>query len=58
MATEDFLDLKAFLDTLPPVEGRIADHTLAFPWSLRRGVGAWKRRYLEPVFLVEVDSGD
>jgi mono/diheme cytochrome c family protein len=58
MATEDVMDLKAFLDTLPPVAGRIADHALAFPWSLRRGVGAWKRRYLEPGFIVEVDSGD
>ena len=58
MATEDVMDLKAFLDTLPPVEGRIADHTLAFPWSLRRGVGAWKRRYLEPGYIVDVDTSD
>jgi mono/diheme cytochrome c family protein len=47
MPVEDVLDLKAFLDTLPPVEGRVAGHSLGFPWSIRRGLGAWKRRYLD-----------
>jgi mono/diheme cytochrome c family protein len=43
---EDVIDLKAFIDTLPPVNGRIEAHSLGFPWSVRRGIGAWKRRYL------------
>jgi len=47
MPIEDVLDLKAFLDTLPPVEGRIEPHSLGLPWSIRRGLGAWKRRYLD-----------
>jgi len=47
MPVEDVLDLRAFLETLPPVEGRIAAHSLGFPWSIRRGIGAWKRRYLD-----------
>jgi mono/diheme cytochrome c family protein len=47
MPVEDVMDLKAFLDTLPPVEGRIEPHSLGFPWSVRRGLGAWKRRYLD-----------
>jgi mono/diheme cytochrome c family protein len=47
MPVEDVLDLQAFLETLPPVEGRIAAHSLGFPWSIRRGIGAWKRRYLD-----------
>lgn len=47
MPVEDVMDLKAFLDTLPPVEGRIEPHSLGFPWSIRRGLGAWKRRYLD-----------
>jgi mono/diheme cytochrome c family protein len=25
----------------------VAPHTLGFPWSIRRGIGAWKRRYLD-----------
>ncbi len=47
MPVEDVLDLKAFLDTLPPVAGRAADHSLGIPWSIRRGIGVWKRRYLD-----------
>jgi mono/diheme cytochrome c family protein len=35
------------------VEGRIEPHSLGFPWSIRRGLGVWKRRYLdtEPLTL-------
>lgn len=51
MPVEDVMDLRAFLATLPPVAGRVDSHSLGFPWSIRRGIGAWKRRYLdtEPV---------
>jgi len=51
MPVEDVIDLKAYLDTLPPVAGRIAGHSLHFPWSLRRGVGLWKRRYLDTTLV-------
>jgi mono/diheme cytochrome c family protein len=47
MPITDVMDLKAYLDTLPAVDGRIAGHDLSFPWSVRRGIGAWKRRYLD-----------
>ena len=51
MPVEDVMDLKAFLDTLSLVDGRVGAHSLGFPWSVRRGVGAWKRLYLvtEPI---------
>jgi mono/diheme cytochrome c family protein len=51
MPVEDVMDLKAFLDTLSPVDGRVGAHSLGFPWTVRRGVGAWKRLYLvtEPI---------
>lgn len=51
MPVEDVMDLRAFLATLPAVAGRVDSHSLGFPWSIRRGIGAWKRRYLdtEPV---------
>ena len=58
MATEDVMDLKAFLDTLPAVSGTVDDHELGFPWSLRRGVGVWKRRYLSARPVVEFDVAD
>jgi mono/diheme cytochrome c family protein len=58
MSIEDVLDLKAYLDTLPAVAGATADHDLGFPWSLRRGIGAWKRVYLGDDAVVELDSPD
>lgn len=58
MTTEDVMDLRAFLDTLPAIEGRAKSHTLRFPWSLRRGVGAWKRRYLDSAPVLQADSPD
>jgi mono/diheme cytochrome c family protein len=47
MPVEDVMDLKAYLDTLPAVEGRVDGHTLGIPWSVRRGIGLWKRLYLD-----------
>lgn len=46
MPLEDVMDLKAYLDTLPVVEGRVPAHELGFPWSISRGIGLWKRAYL------------
>ncbi|HEX9903720.1 MAG TPA: cytochrome c [Propylenella sp.] len=58
MRMEDVLDLKAFLDTLPPVENRVADHDLAFPFSIRRGVGVWKWLYLSPDPVLRLTDAD
>ena len=58
MAVEDVMDLRVYLDTLPSVAGRITDHTLDFPWTFRRGIGAWKRRYLESDWTVRLESSD
>ncbi len=56
MAVEDVMDLRAYLATLPPVEGDGGDHTLGFPWNVRRGLGAWKRRYLDTGWVVDFDT--
>ncbi len=58
MRIEDVLDLKAFLDTLPPVGGRVDGPELDFPWSVRRGIGAWKRRYLDSAVVLDIATGD
>ena len=58
MRVEDVIDLKAYLDTLPAVAGRIAGPELDFPWSLRRGIGAWKRRYLDSSAVVDIEEAD
>ena len=47
MSLEDLIDLKAFLDTLPPVSAENRPHEIAFPYSLRRGIGLWKLAFLD-----------
>ena len=58
MPVKDVMDLKAYLDTLPPVDGRVSGHTLSFPWSVRRGIGVWKRRYLDASAVIPLESED
>lgn len=58
MRTEDVMDLKAYLDTLPSVAGGPDGHDLAFPWNLRRGIGAWKRLYLDDSPVVSLEADD
>jgi mono/diheme cytochrome c family protein len=58
MPIEDLLDLKAFLDTLPAVASEPGAHDLAFPYNLRRGVGLWKRLYLDSAWIADIDAAD
>ncbi len=55
---EDVMDLKAYIDTLPAVAGETAGHELGFPWSVRRGIGFWKRGNLDASPVVELDDQD
>jgi mono/diheme cytochrome c family protein len=52
MTLQDVADLKAFLDTLPPVSTPSAPHELTFPFSIRRFVGIWKALYLRDDWTV------
>ncbi|WP_188518963.1 c-type cytochrome [Alsobacter metallidurans] len=47
MAAQDLADVFAFLKTLPPVEGKVRDHDLPFPFNVRRGLGLWKLAFLD-----------
>jgi mono/diheme cytochrome c family protein len=47
MQVQDVVDLKSYIDGLPPVRHEVAGHELQFPWSFRRGIGLWKRLYLD-----------
>jgi mono/diheme cytochrome c family protein len=47
MRTEDVRDLFAFLKTLPPVQGRVRDHDVPFPFNVRRLLGGWKFLFLD-----------
>lgn len=60
MRPQDIADLFAFLKTLPAVPGQAAPHRLAFPFSIRRGVGVWKFLYLDsqPVVPLPADTPD
>ena len=53
MRHQDIADLMAFLRTLAPVESETKPHNLAFPFSYRRLVGAWKLLYLDRTELVD-----
>lgn len=44
---EDVRDLMAYLRSLPAVPGRAPPHDLPFPLSVRRGIGLWKRLFLD-----------
>lgn len=55
MNLADLIDLKAWLDTYESVGNTVGAHTLRFPWNLRRGIGLWKRRYLDSRPVVRLD---
>lgn len=56
MAPQEIADLHAYIMTLPPSETESAPHELRFPFSIRRGIGLWKRLYLSPEPVVAVDG--
>jgi mono/diheme cytochrome c family protein len=58
MDIRDVIDLKAYIDSLPPVSHKPAPHELNFPWNLRRGIGLWKKRYFKQDTLVFENSDD
>ncbi|WP_428686854.1 c-type cytochrome [Roseibium sp.] len=57
MSGQDLGDLFAFLKTLPAVEGKAPGHDLGFPFNFRRGLGLWKRLYLDPAPVVARPDG-
>jgi mono/diheme cytochrome c family protein len=59
MRVGDVIDLKGFIDTLPPVSSTVAGHDLRFPYNVRRGIGLWKRLYLSSQAIVDLpDASD
>jgi len=48
MAITDILDLKTYLDGVAPSGQRAVNSALAFPFSIRGGVGLWKLLYFRP----------
>lgn len=57
MKPGDVADLYAFMKTLPAVAGKAPDHSLSFPFSIRRGLGLWKLLYLNDDPVVALVEG-
>ena len=53
MKIADVIDLKGYMDTLPPVSRASEPHELGFPFTVRRGLGLWKLLYVDsaPVLM-------
>ncbi|WP_342361466.1 cytochrome c [Terrarubrum flagellatum] len=47
LSEADLRDLFGFLKTLVPVEGKVRDHDLPFPFNIRRTLGGWKWLFLD-----------
>jgi len=58
MTREDLLDLRAWLNRLPAVDSRVAEHELVFPYRVRWALGWWKWLYLDPSAVIEIDRKD
>lgn len=56
MTAGDVADLFAWLKTLPPVAGKAPDSEVTFPYSIRRGIGLWKRVYLDPAPIIPLPA--
>jgi len=56
MKPADIADLFAYLKSLPAVAGKPAEGTIAFPYNIRRGIGLWKRFYLDAAPVVALPA--
>jgi mono/diheme cytochrome c family protein len=53
---QDVRDLFAYLKTLPPVQGKVRDHDVPFPFNIRRNVGIWKWLFMDDHLIVPDQS--
>lgn len=58
MTPADAVDLKAFIDTLPPDPTPSAAHDLRFPFTVRAGIGLWKALNLDASPVAEVSGAE
>ena len=47
MTQADLRDLFGFIKTLTPIQGKVRDHDLPFPFNIRRTLGGWKLLFLD-----------
>lgn len=56
MKPGDIADLHAYLTTLPAIAGKAPQSEIAFPFNVRRGIGLWKRLFLDDGPVVALDN--
>jgi len=47
MTRQDLVDLKAYLDTVPPVAKAAPEHDVPFPFNVREGMMVWKALFFD-----------
>lgn len=57
MKARDIVDIKSYLDTVPPVAEASRPHDLSWPFSDRVALGAWKHLNFNPARNVDVSRG-
>ncbi|MBU2982292.1 cytochrome c [Lentibacter algarum] len=55
---QDVANLHAYLQTLPPSSQANAAHDVSFPFNIRRGLGLWKRIFINDYWIVSVPLDD
>lgn len=56
MRIADVIDLKGYIDTLPPVNRPNEPHELGFPFTVRRGLGFWKLLYVDSAPVLQPEQ--
>ena len=54
--TADVVDLIAYLRTLPASDTASLPHEVGFPFDIRRGLGLWKRLFLDPDWVMPAET--
>ncbi len=58
MKTEDVLDIRAYLMTLPAVNAAAKPADIPFPWVIRRGVGLWQKMAMQPPIAADPSQSE
>ena len=53
MVPQDVLDLKTFMDTLPPSTAASLPHQVGFPFNIRRALGGWKFLFGSDAYVLQ-----
>lgn len=55
MEPQDVVDLKAYMDTLPPSATPSLPHQVGFPFNIRRSLGGWKVLFASDSYVLQGD---